>query len=293
MHRLHSTYRAVIAYAIAVVGLTSCQSDMQDELGDVGASIINGRDAKPGAWPWMVALYIQPSDGSEPSQVCGGTLLNPWWVVTAAHCLMDGEPLGVRMTSSKLSEAGPFVPVTQIVGHPGFGVSSDHPQLNDIALLRLETPIYIRQYPPLISPQEEKALAPSGTLAWVIGWGATHEKNDGEESPDALQELQVPIGTESDCENYARTRDGRTYRAGLMMCAGFLYRDASPCYGDSGGPLFVVDDSGLPHLVGITSWGEGCGGVDGYLEAFTRVSAYRTWISGVFQLFSAPHPIAQ
>lgn len=108
----------------------------------------------------------------------------------------------------------------------------------------------------------------SGRIGTVVGWGRTSE---GGELPGIVNHVKVPILTIGDCRNQ-KYKSSRITTS--MLCAGKPNQDS--CQGDSGGPLLL--SSGYKyHIVGIVSWGVGCGR-EGYPGVYTRVSKFVPWI---------------
>ncbi|NEX16037.1 MAG: hypothetical protein C1943_05230 [Halochromatium sp.] len=233
--------------------------------------IVGGIPAAEGAWPWQVAVFPGP-------YLCGGSLLSPDWVVTAAHCVYDEfgsvfspSEVEIRAGSLDFNAGGQTRGVSRVIPNPNYSVwGFDH----DIALLQLASPVTgasIGEVTPLISSQEP-ILAPDGTLATVTGWGTTSE---GGQSSSTLMQVDVPLLGPDTC------RQDSGYGSRItdnMVCAGFIEgggRDS--CQGDSGGPLVVPDQQGSYRLTGIVSWGEGCARPE-YPGVYTRVSRYIDWL---------------
>ena len=108
--------------------------------------IVGGREAEPGEWPWQIALIHA---GGDPylDQFCGGTLISPLWVVTAAHCAEEAAPDDLQVLAGihNLVETDPGyvrLDVAEIIIHPDYGLVNQYD--SDIALLRLATPAPIR-----------------------------------------------------------------------------------------------------------------------------------------------------
>ncbi|MCB0073969.1 MAG: trypsin-like serine protease, partial [Caldilineaceae bacterium] len=182
-------------------------------------AIIGGREAVPGAWPWQAALLFDPDNGR--SQFCGGALIDPTWVLTAAHCVVDwsaATTLYVLVGRHDLtSNAGNVVAVTRILVHPQY---NDGNSDADIALLQLARPL----------ADTTVSLAPipvaTGDTATVIGWGTTAEGVSSSAS-DVLMQVDVPIVSTAACvASY-----GGSITAN-MLCAG--RGGADSCQGDSG-----------------------------------------------------------
>jgi secreted trypsin-like serine protease len=240
--------------------------------------IIGGNPADTGQEPWMVALASRSVYGdSRSGQFCGGTLVSPTKVVTAAHCLYDESTqrpanrpdLKVIVGRTDLSGSdGEEVPVSRVWIDPDYSMSSN---MWDVAVLTLAVPQTGRPVLPLVA---QGATAPyaAGTTATVYGWGDTSGRG---QYPYDLHQVQVPMVSDRVCaSDYPGGPDG-TFNARTMVCAGEQStggKDA--CQGDSGGPL-VVDG----RLVGLVSWGTGCAEA-GHPGVYTRVAAMADAVRG-------------
>jgi hypothetical protein len=249
--------------------------------------ILGGQPATPGEWPWQVALVFSYASESDlyNGQFCGGSLIYPQWVVTAAHCITDDFG-GVRDPSFldvvagiyDLSTPAPGYQrrdVIQIIRHPSYSNID-----NDIALLKLASPITIggsgdtaTANVPLVPPGIGTL---AGRLVSVTGWG-----NAAASQPTTLHEVEVPVITNTLC-NDANHYDG--WITANMLCAG--YDDAGACQLDAGGPL-VVYDAGVWKLAGVSiGFGFGCyGGAEGI---YTRVSQFISWVNQNVNVVAAP-----
>lgn len=218
--------------------------------------IIGGSTA--GNYPWFSVLLIRSTDGTA---MCGGSLIQPDVILTAAHCWdpdkVDSIRAIVNFRSTPLlgNEESRFV--SQMIAHPEWSTDT---HLNDILLLKLDFPIETFDVASLSSTSPM-----TGEIVKAIGYGATSDKP----SPDVLQQVDIPVVASNDC-NDSNSYNGEIDPA-LQLCAGTAGKDT--CQGDSGGPL--LNSAGA--IVGITSMGIGCA-LENFPGIYTRVSYYQGWI---------------
>src|SRR3954449_348189 len=233
-------------------------------------AIVGGHDAAAGAYPSIAEVHLGKSF------LCTGTLIAPTWVLTAGHC---GSITGAAVATpaswpaplidvrigGTTSGTGEQVPVAQAIVEPDYLLTSGH----DVTLLKLAAPS--TQAPVKVSGAGETGLWAPATFETIVGWGTTSEGGD---TPDTLQEAQVPVTTDADCA--AAYSD---FEADTMLCAGFPQGGVDTCQGDSGGPLFGHTSGGALKVVGSTSFGEGCARA-GKPGVYARVgdSTLREWI---------------
>lgn len=207
-----------------------------------------------GEVPWMVALTT-----SSGYQFCGGALVGPGLVATAAHCVHGRTPSSITVVGGRLdlrTDGGSTSAVKQYQIAEDYSTPS---RGKDIALLTLAVPMPYRVLPVAAST----AVYAAGNVGVVYGWGRQSE-HDTTKSP-LLHKAAIPVMADEQCARaYAR------YDAKAMFCAGYPEGGVDACIDDSGGP-FVVDG----RLAGIVSWGIGCArphtpGV------YTRVRTYLT-----------------
>nr|AOA32904.1 chymotrypsin-like protease 1 [Nemopilema nomurai]AOA32905.1 chymotrypsin-like protease 1 [Nemopilema nomurai] len=233
--------------------------------------VIGGSTARPGSWPWQVAIYY------DNRFHCGGSLVNANWVVTAAHCLdrtrMSGFTIVLGEHYRQQKEGSEqYFKAKRAFTHPQY---NKQPLDSDIALIKLDRPAqFNNRVQPVCLPSTYNKPLP-GTTCFITGWGKTSHPGS---SAYVLQQSPLPVVDNRRCHalNKPNTRIGI---AGNMLCAGFGPNDIrSGCHGDSGGP-FVCKSGSQWSLQGAVSWGSGrCNTRDAY-TVFARVTNFVSWIN--------------
>lgn len=275
-HRIALSLGAALAVAVSTApvgaeeGLSAEEQAridaMRSHLDAVQAQgkIVNGVPADEDDFPWAASIAFRTTGGSFFS-FCGGSLIAPEWVVTAAHCKVEKSDKVILGRLDLRTSAGKVHNIAESITHPDYDPSTNN---NDIALVRL-TQASDHDPIPLIGPTG--AAAPPEADFTVAGWGLLEE--GGEASP-VLMKVTVPILTNPACAaDYANAGVGISLN---MLCAGQDGKDS--CQGDSGGPGMVDDPTlGDFRLAGVVSFGIGCAR-EGFPGVYTRVSRYLTWI---------------
>ncbi len=131
----------ILLAALLLVGISFAHSGTEADMNRIPKNtckIVGGQEATPGAWPWMTALIHSYEDSLYDAHFCGGTLIHPKWVVTAAHCVDDKRTEDIEVVAGihdLAHDAGKRIKVRRIISHPAYDYWTDD---SDIALLELE-----------------------------------------------------------------------------------------------------------------------------------------------------------
>jgi len=224
--------------------------------------VVAGEESDYAEWPWTVSLESNQSSGWF-QHFCGAVLISRSLVLTAAHCVEFVRSSNVSNLRLRLGDHHRYHNkepdghiergLLEIIVHPDFHTKRLE---NDIALLKMAGgPL---EYQPNILticlPQHNNDLA--GLVGFIAGWGAN--KSGGGASL-ILNEAPLPIISNVDCILMFLQSGKKHWISGNFVCAGSAEGGNDACDGDSGGPLVIKGEEERWQLVGISSWGNGCG----------------------------------
>ncbi|XP_024911124.1 LOW QUALITY PROTEIN: transmembrane protease serine 2-like [Cynoglossus semilaevis] len=210
---------------------------------------LGAQPASPGSWPWHVSLQ------RSGSHRCGGALISPYWILTAAHCVVRAsDPAAWAVYTGVVDPLGslfnPARSVSHVIAHQDYNHLT---RTNDVALMRLSKAVDSTgssQVRPVCLPAAGLNFAAPQT-GWITRYVLT---TAGDFSSAHLTETQVSLIDISKC-NSSTAYGGKLSQD--MLCTRETEAGTNKCHVDSGGPLVSLTD-GLWWLVGDSIWGENC-----------------------------------
>jgi trypsin len=203
--------------------------------------IVGGTAVPNGTYPFMA--YVKLYRNGKRSGFCAGSLIDRNSVLTAAHCLLNttGAVVVVGRSDLRKKNRGQEIGASRPFIHPRF-IGNGY----DAGVLKLRRPVKGIKPIKLATAKQNNLEKPAHILT-AAGWGVMKQRPDI--LPKRMHEVSVPVVSDSRAKR-AYQSQGPKYLPSLNVAAG--KKGKSPCFGDSGGPLF---DSGSRTQVGITSHG--------------------------------------
>lgn len=225
--------------------------------------IIGGKNSLIKSYPYMVSFEYKGK------HICGGSIINENYILTAAHCLDKNhqtDQFAVRTGSDFRNREGSVQQIEKLVRHENYYENWSGAKINDIALVKLKEPLIFDETHQPIKLFEWNDTLQEGSEGVITGWGNTGKLDyEGQ-----LQRVILPVIDQTYCDNiyneYYELEPG-------YFCAGYIENEGKDsCHGDSGGP-FVVDG----RQAGIVSWGVDCAS-PGAPGIYTEIAFFRGWI---------------
>ncbi|HZP09182.1 serine protease [Methyloceanibacter sp.] len=290
---------AVVAELLLLSAL-SCVVSQAALATDDTEMIVGGRPVDEGKYPWQVRIYSTMDD---KVGFCGGSIIAPQWVLTAAHCLLDTQKVVVGYGSNDRTETTK-IESEKIIVHPDY-LKGDKA---DLGLIKLKQPIPDAPTIAVADADVDKSIDVPGAKVTVTGWGAIWDfqafqnavdvmagrrslserkllEQQELNAPRKLHEVDIEVIDSGECKSVYKALDVPAFTVGdTEICATGPSGGKDSCFGDSGGPLVAPASAVARGYVqlGIVSWGPQCGNPL-YPGVYTRVSSFTDWIDSTMK----------
>lgn len=242
----------------------------------VDGRVVGGENAKPHSAPFIVSLRWSSSEFIPGRHFCGGSIITPKHIVTAAHCILTNGLVTAVAGAHDISNPDTNEQSRKVIkqiGHeryPGGAVVAPY----DIAVLFVEKPFEFNEFVNSVVFSEQDKIHKGN--AQIFGWGSV-SNSSRPQLPTILQTKTLEIININRC--FLLPNMIGTPLHSTNLCTGPLNSNTDACSGDSGGPLVQRDQLNQWELVGIVSWGYiPCGRGP---SVFTRASAHTIWLNSI------------
>jgi secreted trypsin-like serine protease len=273
---------------------------------DDNEMIVAGSEAPEGKYPYQVRLYSSMDDNIG---FCGGSIIAPQWVLTAAHCMTEGDfgkgPTTAHGPDKVVVGYGSNdrtktkkIAVEKVIVNPSYLARGRAGKI-DLTLIKLKQPIQNPKVVPFADPATDKKYLVPGVKVTITGWGALWDAYDEDlkalmaelgpenemmlmwQAPLKLREVEVEAVDTPTCNAAYQQLQGEVWDS--EICGIYKGSTKAQCHGDSGGPIVVpADVPGGLLQVGVVSWSVKCA-TTGTPSIFARVSSSADWINATMK----------
>jgi secreted trypsin-like serine protease len=294
----------VIVSLIALLGLFNQMQPVS--AADDNEMIVAGSEAPEGKYPYQVRLYSSMEDDIG---FCGGSIIAPQWVLTAAHCMTEGDFTKGPTTATDPAKVvvgygsndrtkTTRIEVEKVIVNPSYLANGRAGKI-DLTLIKLKRPIPDPNVVAFADPDSDKKYLVPGAKVTITGWGALWDAYDEDlkalmsdlgpenemtlrwQAPLKLREVEVEALDTPTCNAAYQQIQGEVWDS--EICGIYKGSTKAQCHGDSGGPIVVpADVPGGLLQVGVVSWSVKCA-TTGTPSIFARVSSSADWINATMK----------